>query len=179
MMDTPESARNERLSRLLECSSDGICEVDAQGLCTYCNGTATHLLGYEVQELVGTVLHDAIHAGGKFLAPAECSICQALKSAQELKLGEPARRTHGVLSHKDGRAIPVSYSAVQVVLDGILQGAVMSFYDDSQRRQLEAELRKRTAELAESERRKTEFIAALAHELRNPLAPIRAALQVM
>ena len=107
--------------------------------------------------MVGTVLHDAIHAGGKFLAPAECSICQALKSAQELKLGEPARRTHGVLSHKDGRAIPVSYSAAQVVLDGILQGAVMSFYDDSQRRQLEAELRKRAVELAESERRKTEF----------------------
>jgi signal transduction histidine kinase len=76
-------------------------------------------------------------------------------------------------------AIPVSYSAVQVVLDGMLQGAVMSFYDDSQRRQLEAELRKRTAELAESERRKAEFIATLAHELRNPLAPVCAALQVM
>jgi hypothetical protein len=29
MDDTPESARNERLHRLLECSSDGICEIDA------------------------------------------------------------------------------------------------------------------------------------------------------
>ena len=179
MTDTPESAGNERLYRLLECSSEGICEVDAQGRCTYSNATGAHLLGYEAQELVGTVLHDAIHPGGKSLAPAECSICQALKKAQGLKLGEPARRTHGVLSHKDGRAIPVSYSGVQVVVDGILQGAVMVFYDDSQRRRLEGELRSRTAELAESERRKTEFIATLAHELRNPLAPIRAALQVM
>ena len=76
--------------------------------------------------------------GGKFLAPAECSICQALTNAQGLKLGEPARRTHGVLSHKDGRAIPVSYSGVQVVVDGSIQGAVMTFYDDSQRRRLEA-----------------------------------------
>jgi PAS domain S-box-containing protein len=179
MSDIPESARNERLSWLLECSSDGICQVDAQGRCTYCNSTAAHVLGYAVQELVGTVLHDTIHPGGKFLAPAECSICQGLNSAQELKLGEPARRTHAVLSHKDGRAITVSYSAVQVAVDGIFQGAVMSFFDDSRRRQLEDELRERTAELAESERRKTEFIATLAHELRNPLAPIRAALQVM
>src|SRR5579859_4978644 len=179
MTDTPESTRNERLYRLLECSSDGICEVDAQGRCTYSNATGARLLGFEPQELVGTVLHDAIHPGGKFLAPAECSICQALKNAQGLKLGQPARRTHGMLSHKDGRAIPVSYSGVHIVIDGIFQGAVMTFYDDSQRRRLEGEIRERTAELQESERRKTEFIATLAHELRNPLAPIRAALQVM
>jgi PAS domain S-box-containing protein len=179
MTGTPKSVRNERLYRLLECSSEGICEVDAQGRCTYCNASAARLLGYEAQELVGTVLHDAIHPGGKFLAPVECSICQALKNAQGPKRGEPARRTHGVLSHKDGGAIPVSYFGVQIVIDGVLQGVAMTFYDDSQRRRLEGELRERTAELAESERRKTEFIAILAHELRNPLAPIRAALQVM
>ncbi|MBC5785071.1 response regulator [Ramlibacter sp. USB13] len=40
--------------------------------------------------------------------------------------------------------------------------------------------RKRADEIArEAERRKDEFIATLAHELRNPLAPIRAALQVL
>jgi PAS domain S-box-containing protein len=176
---TKSAARDERLHRLLECSSDGICEVDAEGRCTYSNATGAYLLGYEAAELMGTVLHDAIHPGGRFLTPAECSICQAVKNAQGLKLGESARRTHGVLSHKDGRAIPVSYSVVQIVVDGLLRGAVMTFYDDSERRRLAEELRDRTAELAESERRKTEFIATLAHELRNPLAPLRAALQVM
>ncbi len=34
-------------------------------------------------------------------------------------------------------------------------------------------------ELKESDRRKDEFLATLAHELRNPLAPIRNALQIM
>ena len=65
MTNNPDDsvARNERLYRLLECSSDGICEVDAEGRCTYCNATAAHLLGYEAHELVGTVLHDAIHPG--------------------------------------------------------------------------------------------------------------------
>lgn len=173
------TARNERLSRLLECSSDGICEVDGDGRCTYCNYTAAHLLGYKPRELVGTLLHDAIHPGGRFLAPAECAICQALKNARTFEPGAPVRRAHGYLSHKDGRAMPVSYSGVLIVVDGLVQSAVMTFYDDSEQRRLASELRDRTSELAEYERRKTEFIATLAHELRNPLAPLRTALQVM
>jgi len=40
---------------------------------------------------------------------------------------------------------------------------------------LEIELQDRMAELAESDRRKDEFLATLAHELRNPLAPIKMA----
>ena len=40
-------------------------------------------------------------------------------------------------------------------------------------------LRQRAAELAEADRNKDEFLAMLAHELRNPLAPVRNALQVL
>ena len=40
--------------------------------------------------------------------------------------------------------------------------------------------RKRAVEaLQEADRRKNEFLATLAHELRNPLAPIRNAVQVL
>jgi signal transduction histidine kinase len=56
---------------------------------------------------------------------------------------------------------------------------VMSFHDDRQFVYLWNEIRERTVELEASERRKTEFIATLAHELRNPLAPIRTALELM
>ena len=41
------------------------------------------------------------------------------------------------------------------------------------------EQRKMAAELAATDRRKNEFLATLAHELRNPLAPIRTGLQVL
>jgi PAS domain S-box-containing protein len=51
--------------------------------------------------------------------------------------------------------------------------------DVTQRRQMENDLRRIAATLSESDRRKTEFLATLAHELRNPLAPIRNAVQVM
>jgi signal transduction histidine kinase len=42
-----------------------------------------------------------------------------------------------------------------------------------------AALEKSTAALRETDRRKDEFIAMLAHELRNPLAPIRTAVQLL
>jgi signal transduction histidine kinase len=47
------------------------------------------------------------------------------------------------------------------------------------RARLIAELEAGTAELREADRRKNEFLAMLAHELRNPIAPILNALQLM
>jgi PAS domain S-box-containing protein len=53
------------------------------------------------------------------------------------------------------------------------------FSDVTDRKRVEDDLRRLAAELAESDRRKTEFLATLAHELRNPLAPLSNGLQVM
>jgi signal transduction histidine kinase/ActR/RegA family two-component response regulator len=48
---------------------------------------------------------------------------------------------------------------------------------DALNRELEQRVRDRTAKLVEADQRKDEFLATLAHELRNPLAPIRFALE--
>lgn len=45
--------------------------------------------------------------------------------------------------------------------------------------QIQEHLRQHTFALQESDRRKNEFLATLAHELRNPLAPLRNALEVL
>jgi signal transduction histidine kinase len=47
------------------------------------------------------------------------------------------------------------------------------------RRRLEADLRRKTDELIEADRHKDEFLAVLAHELRNPLATITNVLHLM
>jgi signal transduction histidine kinase/CheY-like chemotaxis protein len=47
------------------------------------------------------------------------------------------------------------------------------------RRSAEAELQKLNAQLSAADRRKDEFLATLSHELRNPLAPMRSALDVL
>jgi PAS domain S-box-containing protein len=53
------------------------------------------------------------------------------------------------------------------------------FTDISERKRAETELQRLAADLTDADRRKTEFLATLAHELRNPLAPLRSGLQVL
>jgi PAS domain S-box-containing protein len=47
------------------------------------------------------------------------------------------------------------------------------------RARLEADLRNRVEQLHEADRQKNDFLATLAHELRNPLAPIRSATELL
>lgn len=51
--------------------------------------------------------------------------------------------------------------------------------DITQRKHIENDLRRLATDLAESNRRQQEFLAVLAHELRNPLAPIRTGLDLI
>src|SRR6185436_2515505 len=50
---------------------------------------------------------------------------------------------------------------------------------ESAQHRIEEELRRRAEEIAAADRRKDQFLAMLAHELRNPLAPIRNAVELM
>jgi signal transduction histidine kinase/ActR/RegA family two-component response regulator len=50
---------------------------------------------------------------------------------------------------------------------------------DAMNRELELRVHDRTAKLLDADQRKDEFLATLAHELRNPLAPIRFALETL
>jgi signal transduction histidine kinase len=69
-------------------------------------------------------------------------------------------------------------SAVRVVVnirplkneEGEVTGAINCFYDITERIQAEEQLREYVVKLADSDRRKSEFLGMLAHELRNPLA---------
>jgi signal transduction histidine kinase len=56
--------------------------------------------------------------------------------------------------------------------EGKVRGAIGAFVDITQRKLAEEALK-------DADRRKDDFLAMLAHELRNPLAPIRNAVQVM
>ncbi len=52
-------------------------------------------------------------------------------------------------------------------------------YDVTEQKKDQSELKDLAGRLADADRRKDEFLATLAHELRNPLAPLRTGLQVM
>jgi len=63
--------------------------------------------------------------------------------------------------------------------DDKVYGILVHGIDITERKRAEDGLRKLATELAQSNHHKTEFLAVLAHELRNPLAPIRNGLEVM
>jgi signal transduction histidine kinase len=77
-----------------------------------------------------------------------------------------------------------SYSVAQTdernrVIATLQQKAAALEAESKQRAALEVALRGKIDELAEVDRRKDEFLALLGHELRNPLAPVTTALQIM
>jgi PAS domain S-box-containing protein len=71
----------------------------------------------------------------------------------------------------DGRRVPIEVSISDVVVHGKRLFTVIA-RDITERRRIEAELR-------EADRRKDEFLGMLAHELRNPLAAIATAGEVL
>ena len=77
-----------------------------------------------------------------------------------------------------------SYTALQGdaqlrIIARLQQQAAALEAETIQRRHAEAELRRKVEQLADADRRKDEFLAMLGHELRNPLAPVSTALQLM
>jgi signal transduction histidine kinase/CheY-like chemotaxis protein len=89
------------------------------------------------------------------------------------------------MSSTHSRVIPAeSYMELQGdaqfrVIAQLQQQAAALEAETIQRRHAETELRKRMEQLADADRRKDEFLAMLGHELRNPLAPVTTALQLM
>ena len=67
----------------------------------------------------------------------------------------------------------------RMTLPGGRHGVVCYFKDVTEQRKLEDALLAQTKVLEEADRRKDEFLAMLAHELRNPLAPLRNAAEIL
>ena len=68
----------------------------------------------------------------------------------------------------------LSEASLQAI--GLVAGSIAVAIEQKQQAM---ELRKLAADLSEADHRKDEFLAILAHELRNPLAPIRNALEII
>jgi PAS domain S-box-containing protein len=83
---------------------------------------------------------------------------------RNFKTGEARWMAYKVLLLTDNAERPLAYATVS--------------QDVTERRRLEDDLRRLAADLSETDRRKNEFLATLAHELRNPLAPISNMLEV-
>jgi len=141
----------DQLRSLVDQNADGLLVVRHDGVIVFANPAAQHLLGRPAKALLGQMFGTPICPG----------------RAAEIDL-------------------PLAGGAVRIaemrVVDTVWDGApayIASLRDITEHRSLEEELRRKAHELAEADRRKDEFLAMLAHELRNPLVPILNAVEVL
>jgi PAS domain S-box-containing protein len=97
---------------------------------------------------------------------------QLRSACERAAQGETVRFDTAVRTARDART-PIDFQVAPLrTLSGVVSHLVASAVDITQRKQAEDELR-------EKDQRKDAFISALAHELRNPLAPIPNALEIL
>jgi PAS domain S-box-containing protein len=155
------SLRERELDDFFENASEGLKKVAPNGTILWANQSELDLLGYAVEEYVG-------HSVAEF----QVDEAQVFELMNRVRRGEPLKNVAARLRAKDGSIKHVLLSSNACFDDGELLYCRFFTRDVTQQWHAEEALR-------EADRRKDQFLAMLAHELRNPLAPIRHGLEVL
>ena len=149
-----------RLVAVIASSDDSIISMTLEGVILSWNRGAEYMYGYSSKEVIGSTT--------QALIPPD-RLDEELSILARIRRGERIEPFETIRKRKDGTYFDVSI-AVSPIEDsrGRIIGASKITRDITQSKRIEAALR-------ETDRRKDEFLATLAHELRNPLAPIRQA----
>jgi PAS domain S-box-containing protein len=159
-----------RYRRLFETAKDGILILDADtGKILEANPFMTELLGYTRDEFVGKELWEI----GLF---SDKSGNEA--AFRDLQQHGYVRYDHLPLNTKGGQEAEVEFIS-NVYQVGQRHVAQCNIRDISERSRLDRKVTAQAAELSDLHHRKDEFLAMLGHELRNPLAPILNAVQLL
>ena len=125
----------DRLSLLLESTGEGIFGIDMAGCCVFVNRSAAQVLGWPAEAIIGRNMHALIHhthADGRHYPEADCPIFKAFRQ------GQPCRIDDEVFWRADGSAFFAEYTSHPIVENGMVQGAVVTLVDITQRREAQA-----------------------------------------
>ena len=136
--------RRESLQLLLDSAAEGLYGVDTQGRCTFINRSALELLGYEKEsDLLGREMHTLIHAAGGGAASGNAArMARSYREGQELHTLEQSFR------RRDGSTFQAEYWSHPMLIDGVLHGAVATFFDISERIHMQEALRQGEVRIA-------------------------------
>ena len=177
--ETKLREKEERYRLLAETMLQGAVHQDATGKIISMNPAAELILGKSREEFLGmnsvTVEYDTIRENGEIFPGIEHPSMVALRT------GLPVRGVvMGVFNPKMDEYRWIDINAVPVFRSGEnAPSEVYSVFADITDRKLnEVRLAEQAEKLHDNDLRKDEFLALLAHELRNPLAPIRNAVEI-
>ncbi len=167
--------RNAQFATLLERAPLGIFLVDADFRVSEVNPTARAMFT-EIEDLIGSDFAEVTRR----LWPPEAAEEAIRLFRHTLESGEPHYSNERGASRRDRDN--VEYFEMQInrirLPDG-RHGVVCYFRDVSTQVAIRKGLQQQQQELEAADRQKNEFLAMLAHELRNPLAPIRNSSEVL
>jgi PAS domain S-box-containing protein len=161
----------EQYRLLVESAQDyAIFTLDPRGCVVTWNSGGERITGYSPEEIIG-------REGAILFTPEDRA---RGVPEQEIRTAAAHGRAEDERWHirKDGTRFFAS-GVVMALADGEMRGFAKVMRDITERKRMEEELRERADALAEADRRKDQFLAMLAHELRNPLAPILSAVALM
>lgn len=154
----------ERFRNMADHAPVMIWVTESDGYCSYLSKSWYEFTGQTTDEGLGFGWLNAIHPDDRLRAE---EIFAAATERRE------AFRIDYRLQQRDGEyRWAIDSATPRFELDGQFRGYIGSVIDITERKEMEDALK-------EADRRKDEFLAMLAHELRNPLAPIRNAAQVL
>ena len=167
-----ESEHLNRLNQLiLDAVNEGIIGLDAEGRCIFANPSATAILGYELEEMLGADVHGLIHhskADGSVYPRHECLTLITLRN------GSPQGMKGDYFWKKNGEKFPVVFSCTPIIEAGSVIGGVITFLDMTKRKRDEEIKSMLEAKLMQAQ--KLEAIGTLAggiaHDFNNILSPI-------
>ncbi|MEJ7805658.1 MAG: PAS domain S-box protein, partial [Telluria sp.] len=154
----------ESLEKIITQAATGVVQADMDGKLTLVNKKFCDMLGYDEVGLLGCSILSL--TAPSFVEPTRASMHKLAAGGVPFVLEKQYVR-------KDGSTLwaTSSVSALRSP-EGKFQGMVAIVVDVTERREAVDKLR-------DADRRKDEFLAMLAHELRNPLAPIASAAEIL
>lgn len=144
---------------LIEAMQQGAVTLTTDGTVLYCNHCFADMLKVPQQKVIGAHVDD-------FITPAQR---QRFKSLLRMSLTDSS---HGELEFQatDGTVLPIYVALARFAPTEAVEVCMVVTDLTEQRKH---------RDLQDAERRKDEFLAMLAHELRNPLAPIQNAVGIL
>ena len=159
------------LASIVESSNDAIISKSLDGIIQSWNAAAERLFGFTSEQAIGR--HISLVIPPDRLAEEE-EIIASLREGKRIEHYETERL------RSDGQHIYVSLTISPIKDEsGHVVGASKIVRDITDRKRAESDLQRLAADLSDADRRKNEFLATLAHELRNPLAPMNNMLEVL
>jgi len=166
-------AERQRFVTVVENSTDFIGMCDLQGVPFFVNRAGLQMVGLgELEDLSRVNLREFFYPEDQSKVIDEFIPAVLRNGHGEMEVrfrnfqtGDPLWMVYKVLALTDDQNQAIGLATVS--------------QDVTRRREMEDNLRMLASDLSEADRRKDEFLATLAHELRNPLAPIRNALQIL